>query len=234
MQKFVSYLRVSTERQGASGLGLEAQRAALQDHVAGRGDLVAEFLEIESGKNNARPELQRALQEAKRKGAVLVIAKLDRLARNVAFIATLLEAGVDIEAADIPHANRFVMHIMAAVAEQEALAISARTKAALQAAKARGVALGAANAVVRDALQASQARAIETRKAKADAHAATVRPMLEDYQRKGMSLRQMAEELNRLRMPTARGGEWHATTVRNALQRRAHNIKTEDMNLCLA
>lgn len=219
MQKFVSYLRVSTERQGASGLGLEAQRAALQAHVAGRGELVAEFLEIESGKNNARPELQRALQEAKRKGAVLVIAKLDRLARNVAFIASLLESGADIEAADLPHANRFVMHIMAAVAEQEALAISARTKAALQAAKARGVALGAANAVVRDALQAAQPRAIEARKAKADAHAATVRPILEDYQRKGMSLRQMAEELNLRGMPTARGGDWYAATVRNALQR---------------
>lgn len=219
MQKFVSYLRVSTERQGASGLGLEAQRAALQAHVAGRGELVAEFLEIESGKNNARPELQRALQEAKRKGAVLVIAKLDRLARNVAFIASLLESGADIEAADLPGANKFLLHIMAAVAEQEASAISARTKAALQAAKARGVALGSANPVVRDALQAAQPRAIEARKAKADAHAATVRPILEDYQRKGMSLRAMAEELNRRGMPTARGGDWHAATVRNALQR---------------
>jgi DNA invertase Pin-like site-specific DNA recombinase len=219
MQKFVSYLRVSTQKQGASGLGLEAQRAAVQAHVADRGELVAEFVEIESGKNNARPELQRALQEAKRKGAVLVIAKLDRLARNVAFIATLLESGADIEAADLPHANRFVMHIMAAVAEQEAAAISARTKAALQAAKARGVALGAANPKVRNALQAAQGRAIETRKAKADAHAATVRAILEDYQRKGMSLRAMAEELNRLGMPTARGGNWYAATVRNALQR---------------
>lgn len=219
MQKFVSYLRVSTQKQGASGLGLEAQRAAVQAHVADRGALVAEFVEVESGKNNARPELQRALQEAKRKGAVLVIAKLDRLARNVAFIATLLESGADIEAADLPNANRFLLHIMAAVAEQEASAISARTKAALQAAKARGVALGAANPKVRDALQAAQGRAIETRKAKADAHAATVRAILEDYQRKGMSLRAMAEELNRLGMPTARGRQWYAATIRNALQR---------------
>jgi len=221
VQKFVSYLRVSTERQGASGLGLEAQRAAVSAHAAGRGDLVAEFVEIESGTNNARPELQRALQEAKRQGAVLVIAKLDRLARNVAFIAKLLESGADIEAADLPGANKFLLHIMAAVAEQEASAISARTKAALQAAKARGVALGAANAVVRDALQAAQPRAIETRKAKADAHAATVRPILEDYQRKGLSLRAMAEELNRRGMPTARGGQWYAATIRNALQRAA-------------
>jgi DNA invertase Pin-like site-specific DNA recombinase len=221
MQKFVSYLRVSTERQGMSGLGLEAQRAAVSAHAAGRGDLVAEFVEIESGKNNARPELQRALQEAKRQGAVLVIAKLDRLARNVAFIAKLLESGADIEAADLPNANKFLLHIMAAVAEQEASAISARTKAALQAAKARGIALGAANGVVRDALQAAQGRAIATRVAKADAHAATVRPLLEGYQRQGLSLRAMAEELNARRIPTARGGQWYAATVRNALQRAA-------------
>ena len=217
--QFVAYLRVSTDKQGISGLGLEAQRAALHAHVSGRGELVAEFVEVESGTNNARPELQRALQEAKRKGAVLVIAKLDRLARNVAFIAALLEAGVDIEAADLPHANRFVMHIMAAVAEEEARAISARTKAALQAAKARGVALGAHNPAVREGLEAGQERSIATRKGKANAHAATVAPILEDYQRKGLSLRQMAEELNARAIPTARGGQWHATTVRNTLQR---------------
>ena len=217
--RFVAYLRVSTDKQGASGLGLEAQRAALQAHVSGRGEMIAEFLEVESGKDNSRPELQRALQEAKRKGAVLLIAKLDRLARNVAFIATLLEAGVEIEAADLPHANRFVMHIMAAVAEEEARAISARTKAALQAAKARGVALGAHNPAVRKGLEAGQERSIATRKADADAHAATVAPLLRDYQRKGLSLRQMAEELNARAIPTARGGQWHAATVRNALQR---------------
>ena len=217
--RFVAYLRVSTDRQGASGLGLEAQRAALQSHVSGRGDLVAEFLEVESGKNNSRPELQRALQEAKRKGAVLLIAKLDRLARNVAFISALMESGVEIQAADMPEANKFLLHVMAAVAEHEAAAISARTKAALQAAKARGVALGAQNPAVKKGLEAGQARSIATRKADADAHAATVAPILEDYQRKGLSLRQMAEELNARAIPTARGGQWHAATVRNALQR---------------
>jgi DNA invertase Pin-like site-specific DNA recombinase len=139
---FVTYLRVSTDRQGKSGLGLEAQRAAVLDHVTGKGEIAAEYVEIESGKKNERPQLARALAEAKRIGAVLLIAKLDRLARNVAFIANLLESGVEIAAADMPEANRFLLHVMAAVAEHEAQAISDRTRAALAAAKARGVALG--------------------------------------------------------------------------------------------
>ena len=133
---FVTYLRVSTERQGQSGLGLEAQRAAVAAHVLGRGEVVAEFVEVESGKRSDRPELARALVEAKRAGAVLLIAKLDRLARNVAFIANLLESGVEVTAADMPEANRFLLHIMAAVAEQEGRAISERTRSALAAAKA--------------------------------------------------------------------------------------------------
>jgi DNA invertase Pin-like site-specific DNA recombinase len=135
---YVTYLRVSTDRQGKSGLGLEAQRKAVADHVAGKGEIAAEYVEIESGKKNERPQLARALAEAKRIGAVLLIAKLDRLARNVAFIANLLEAGVEIAAADMPEANRFLLHVMAAVAEHEAQAISDRTRAALAAAKARG------------------------------------------------------------------------------------------------
>ena len=139
---FVTYLRVSTDRQGKSGLGLEAQRAAVLDHVAGKGEIVAEFVEVESGKRNERPQLARAMAEAKWIGAVLLIAKLDRLARSVSFIANLLESGVEVTAADMPEANRFMLHVMAAVAEHEAQAISDRTRAALAAAKARGVALG--------------------------------------------------------------------------------------------
>jgi DNA invertase Pin-like site-specific DNA recombinase len=219
MQKFVSYLRVSTDRQGASGLGLEAQRAAVLQHLAGRGELVAEFLEVESGKNNDRPQIRRALAEAKRKGAVLVIAKLDRLARNVAFISGLLEAGVEIEAADMPHASRFEWHIRAAIAEEEGRAISARTKSALQAAKARGVALGSRNPAIREALEGGQARSIATRKAAADAHAAALAGRFDAMQREGLSLRQMAERLNSEGVATARGGQWHAATVRNAKRR---------------
>ena len=139
---FVTYLRVSTDRQSRSGLGLEAQRKAVADYVAGKGAIVAEYVETESGKRADRPQLACALAEAKQLGAVLLIAKLDRLARSVAFIANLLESGVEIAAADMPEANRFLLHVMAAVAEHEAQAISDRTRAALAAAKARGVALG--------------------------------------------------------------------------------------------
>ena len=140
---YVTYLRVSTDCPGKSGLGLESQRKAVADHVAGKGEIAAEYAEIESGKKNDSPQLARALAVAKRIGAVLLIAKLDRLARNVAFIANLLEAGVELAAADMPEANRVLLHVMTAVAEHEAQAISDRTRrAALAAAKARGVALG--------------------------------------------------------------------------------------------
>jgi DNA invertase Pin-like site-specific DNA recombinase len=141
--KFVSYLRVSTARQGISGLGLEAQRAAVAGFLDG-GDwtLVQEVLEVESGKRNDRPALATAIKLCRKHRATLVIAKLDRLARNVAFISNLMESGVEFVAVDMPQANRFVVHILAAVAEQEAEAISTRTKAALAAAKARGTKLG--------------------------------------------------------------------------------------------
>ena len=218
---YVTYLRVSTDRQGKSGLGLEAQRAAVLDHVAGKGEIAAEYVEIESGKRNERPQLARAMAEAKRIGAVLLIAKLDRLARNVAFIANLLEAGVEIAAADMPEANRFLLHVMAAVAEHEAQAISDRTRAALAAAKARGVALGwsmpGRAGEQRHAARKGAARNVE----KADRHAGTVRPLIASLQAQGMSLRAIAAELNARNVKTARGGDWHAMTVRNALQRAA-------------
>ena len=203
--KFVTYLRVSTERQGQSGLGLEAQRAAVAAHVLGRGEVVAEFVEVESGKRADRPQLALALAEAKRAGAVLLIAKLDRLARNVAFIANLLESGAEVTAADMPEANRFVLHIMAAVAEQEGRAISERTKAALAAAKARGVKLG----------WSSPERASEQREAAKKGAAVNNLPVIEQIRAGGASLRQIAAELNTRGIKTARGGEWHATTVRN-------------------
>jgi DNA invertase Pin-like site-specific DNA recombinase len=219
--RFVSYLRVSTERQGQSGLGLEAQRAAIAVYTSGRGELVAEFVEVESGKRSDRPELEKALAEAKRAGAVLVIAKLDRLARNVAFIATLIERKIEIAACDMPEANRVFLHIMAAMAEHEAQAISDRTKAALAAAKARGQALGWSIPGRQDE-QRDAARKGATRNAeKADRHAGTVRPLIASLQAQGMSLRAIAAELNARNVKTARGGDWHAMTVRNALQRAA-------------
>ena len=141
--KWVSYLRVSTDKQGKSGLGLEAQRKAVADFLnGGRWQLLTEFVEVESGNRSDRPQLASALAAGKKHKAKLVIAKLDRLARNVNFVSGLMETGVEFVAADMPFANKLTIHILAAVAEHEREAISARTKAALAAAKARGVKLG--------------------------------------------------------------------------------------------
>jgi DNA invertase Pin-like site-specific DNA recombinase len=140
---FIAYYRVSTDRQGRSGLGLEAPRAAVVRYLAGIGGiLIAEHTEVETGRRNDRPELQKALAVSRKHKARLVIAKLDRLSRNVAFIAALMDAGVEFVACDNPHATRLTLHILAAVAEHEREMVSARTKAALQAAKVRGVRLG--------------------------------------------------------------------------------------------
>lgn len=216
---YVTYLRVSTDRQGKSGLGLDAQRKAVADHVAGKGEIAAEYVEIESGKKNDRPQLARALAEAKRIGAVLLIAKLDRLARNVAFIANLLEAGVEIAAADMPEANRFLLHVMAAVAEHEAQVISDRTRAALAAAKASGVVLGW-SMPGRAGEQRHAARKGADRNArKADQHAANVLPVIHQIAARGASLRQIADELKARGIKTARGGLWYAATVRNVMAR---------------
>ena len=215
--KFVTYLRVSTERQGQSGLGLEAQRAAVAAHVLGRGEVVAEFVEVESGKRADRPQLALALAEAKRAGAVLLIAKLDRLARNVAFIANLLESGVEVTAADMPEANRFLLHVMAAVAEHEAQAISDRTKAALAAAKARGVKLGWSIPERASEQRQAARKGAAVNKARALAHAENVLPMVEQIRAGGASLRQIAVELNTRGIKTARGGKWYATTVQNII-----------------
>ena len=147
-RRFVAYYRVSTERQGSSGLGFEAQQKAVRDYLnGGAWELVAEHVEIESGKRADRPELAKALEACKRHKARLVIAKLDRLSRNLAFIATLMEAGVEFLAVDNPHANKLTVHILAAVAQHEREMISERTTAALQAAKARGVRLGKSQSV---------------------------------------------------------------------------------------
>lgn len=217
--RYVTYLRVSTDRQGKSGLGLEAQRKAVADHVLGKGEIAAEYVEVESGNKNDRPQLALALAEAKRVGAVLLIAKLDRLARNVAFIANLLESGVEIAAADMPEANRFLLHVMAAVAEHEARMISDRTRAALAAAKERGVALGWSIPSRAGEQRQSAQKGAATNSRKADQHAANILPIIHDLAGQGASLRSIASELNRRQIRTARGGQWHAATVRNMLMR---------------
>jgi DNA invertase Pin-like site-specific DNA recombinase len=216
---FVSYLRVSTERQGRSGLGLEAQRRAVADFLAGGSwQHVAEVVEVESGARDARPRLAEALALCRVHGATLVIAKLDRLSRDAAFLLNLQKAGVRFVAADMPEANELVVGIMAVVAQAERKMISARTKAALAAAKARGVQLGnPGNLRNRDL---GSVRATQERVRRSAARAADLAPILADVRAAGaVSLRQMAAALNARGIPAARGGAWTATQVRRVSSR---------------
>ena len=225
--KIVSYLRVSTVKQGHSGLGIEAQRHAIQLYATSRAAVVSsEFLEVESGKLNERPQLEAALHLAKVTGAVLVIAKLDRLSRNAAFLLTLRDSGVRFIAADMPDANELTVGIMALVAQQEREAISRRTREALQAAK-RGsatrapVKLGNPNgaAALRKAAQGNTA-GLEVIKTKADRHARNLKPVIEALKSEGVSsLGGVAAALNERGMLTPRGGRWHKSSVSNLLAR---------------
>jgi DNA invertase Pin-like site-specific DNA recombinase len=224
--KFVSYLRVSTDRQGRSGLGLEAQRKAVEDYLnGGNWELLAEFVEIETGKKDDRTKLRKALHRCKVTGATLVIAKLDRLSRNLAFIAALQDSGAKFVAADMPEANETMIQFMAVIAQHERKMISTRTKAALAAAKARGVRLGHANLPALQAVGAGKpgwTKGADANRAAADQYARDVQPVIEDICAGGVtSLKRIAAELNARAILTARGGRWYATTVRNLLGRRA-------------
>jgi DNA invertase Pin-like site-specific DNA recombinase len=218
--KFISYLRVSTDKQGQSGLGIEAQRKAVNDYLnGGSWQFLQEYVEVESGKRSDRPQLMAALAHAKATGATVVIAKLDRLARNVAFISNLMESGVEFVAADMPMANRLTVHVLAAVAEHEREMISQRTRAALAAAKARGTKLGNPNGA-RALRGRRNAPAVAAIRASAAAHAAQILPVIEMIKADGkVSLHAIAAELNRRGILTARGGQWYATTVRNTRAR---------------
>ena len=219
MAAFIAYLRVSTIRQGESGLGLEAQAAAISRYV-GNGTLIQTFTEVESGKRCDRPQLTAALELAKRTGAMLVVAKLDRLARDVSFIAGLMNASVDFVACDMPHANRLTLHILAAVAEDEARRISERTKSALAAAKARGVVLGGFRGRALDASQ--RARGRETQAIAATAWAIGLAPVFEGLRATGATtLQALADGLNAGGYRTARGGGWSAPQVQRVVKRLA-------------
>ena len=222
--KLVAYHRVSTAKQGSSGLGLEAQQASIEAYAARIGaSLVSSFTEVESGKQNDRPQLQKALHHAKVTGSVLVIAKLDRLSRNAAFLLTLRDSGVRFVAADMPEANNITVGIMALVAQEEREAISRRTKEALQATKARGTRLGNPNGAAA-LLRAGKGNAagVEAVKAKAQDYAQEMRPVVENLQAQGKtSLGALVEALNGGGYRTPRGGSWHKTSVRNLLDRLA-------------
>jgi len=218
----VAYYRVSTAAQGRSGLGLEAQRKAVEQFCQSRGtEMLSEFTEVESGKRNARPELAKALHHAKVTGATLVIAKLDRLSRNAAFLLQLRDSGVKFIAADMPEACDLTVGILALVAQQEREAISQRTKVALAAAKDRGTKLGNPNGA--EALRRAgkgNGAAVAALKGAADRHAADLAPVIEQLRSEGIrSLAGLAGALNERCMMTARGGRWHASSVRNLLGR---------------
>lgn len=217
---FVAYYRVSTVKQGASGLGLEAQRAAALGFLnGGAWTLAGEFTEIESGKINARAELAKALAACRIYGARLLIAKLDRLSRDAAFLLSLRDAGVDFVAADMPNANRLTVGIMAMVAEAEREAISARTKAALAAAKARGVKLGGRVENLGEASAKGAAASLVARKAKAHGRAAELAPVIAALRAEGVtSLRSVAAALTAKGIPTARGAaDWSPVQVSRLL-----------------
>lgn len=228
MQKFVAYYRVSTKRQGKSGLGLEAQREAVARHIAAHGGkLVAEYVEVESGKLKDRPQLAAALAHARGKSATLVIAKLDRLARNVAFVAALMESGCEFVACDNPTASRLTVHILAAVAEAEANAISERTTAALAAARRRGVKLGTArpghSIDWRKGQRKGLAKAVAAASAKrSQAATDAYGHLMADvwaWRDAGESLGAIAGRLNAAGERTTAGGEFHAVAVHRLLQR---------------
>jgi DNA invertase Pin-like site-specific DNA recombinase len=216
--KYIAYYRVSTERQGQSGLGLDAQREAVASYLrgvnAGDGQPIAEYTEIESGKRSLnRPQLLAAIEHCKRIKATLVIAKLDRLARNVHFISGLMESKVAFVAVDMPDANKLTVHVMAAMAEYEAQAISDRTKAALSAAKAKGTQLG--NPRWTDSIAAAR----EAKKLAPIPPA--VLDMMRELQASGLTLRAIADRLNALGLRTPQGSNWYASTVRGAVNRDA-------------
>lgn len=219
--RFVSYLRVSTQKQGRSGLGLEAQRKAVADWLnGGKHELVAEFVEIESGKStDNRPALERALATCRLHGATLVVARLDRLSRNAAFLLTLRDSGVDFTAADMPQANRMTVGILAVVAEAERERISSNTKAALQAAKARGQKLGTPRNLTDSARKRGSRASAATRAANAARRARDLAPVIADLRSSGVvSLGGLARGLVERGIPTARrGGTWTPTAVARVL-----------------
>jgi len=224
---FVPYFRVSTDQQGRSGLGMEAQQRAVADYVRGiGGETLEAFVEVESGKRKDRPELARALALARRKKATLLVAKLDRLARNTHFITSLQQSGVSFRAADMPQANEFMVQILAAVAEYEARLISERTRAGLASARARGVRLGKPENLARGNHAAARLHA-----SRAQAVAVRMRPVIDALRDSGVrSATGIAAQLNQRGYVTDRGCGWYPTTVVRLLRRLEISTTTSSGN----
>ena len=219
-RKAVTYYRVSTAKQGKSGLGLEAQRHAVEEFLrTNNWELIGEFVEVESGKVDQRPQLEAALAHCDLTGATLIVAKLDRLSRNVAFLATLQDSGTRFLAVDMPEANELTIHIMAAVAQAERKAISKRTKEALAAAKARGAKLGGSRGNMADLLKGPAASAT-ARSQTSRQRAEKVMAQVKQLQARGaISLRQIATALNERGIVAPRGGSWGAAQVKAVMDK---------------
>ena len=224
----ITYIRVSTSQQGRSGLGIDAQRETLRHFADAEGfEITREFVEVETGKGvdalDRRPQLKAALAAGRKHRCHVAVAKLDRLSRDVHFISGLMAHKVPFLVAELgPDVDPFVLHLFAALAEKERALISTRTRQALEAAKARGVALGSPK------LHVARKSALASIKGGADKHAANILPIIREIQKAGATtLRAIAEALNARGVATARGGQWHATSVKNMLDRAIQSTSTQ-------
>lgn len=221
--KYVAYLRVSTQKQGYSGLGLEAQREIIHNYLHDTIP-ISEYVEVESGRKSNRPKLKEALSQCRKEGAILIVAKLDRLARSVSFLSSLLESDVEIVFCDFPQANKMVLHIISAISQYEAELTAARTKAALQAKKARGFKLGNPEHLLDKHEEAIQ-NSIKTCKAKADSNPNNKRAiaLLRTLVKEEHTYQEMAEILNRERFVSSHGCSFTKSTVYKLIKR--NNLK---------
>lgn len=208
MAQYVAYFRVSTEKQGRSGLGLAAQRTIIERFLSPDDEVIAEFVEVQSGRNDQREELWKAISHGKKHGAKILIAKLDRFSRRVSFIAGIMEQGIGLAVAEMPNATDFQLHIFAALAQEERRLISERTRHALAEAKKRGVKLGMNGKVL-----------AESNRREADARAERMRPFVQPLIKAGLSYREIARKLNGAGIKTVRGSLFHAQQAKAIVQR---------------
>lgn len=235
MEKYIVYYRVSTQKQGRSGLGLEAQKARVNAFIECKECIIAEFTDIETGKANDRPQLNKAISTAKKQGAKLLIAKLDRLSRNVGFIFQLRDSGVDFVCCDMPTANTLTIGMLATLAQYERELISERTKSALAAKKARGQKLGNPNGFTASA----QAKATQTKRSKANTNTNTLTAkaqikdiiQLTQFRNESITLQGIANKLNAIGIKTARGKEFTKQNIRYILKSVLSELNIDSLNI---